>query len=79
MPKYKRGTGRINLFQELDNENVFTLETSYFGCNQGKYNNQYFNIDILKEIGRDICRGILLCNYNYLTHRFQVIGASLNR
>ena len=60
MPKYKRGTGRINLFQELDNENVFTLETSYFGCNQGKYINQYFNIEMLKEIGKDICLGINL-------------------
>ena len=64
MPKFKKGTGRIHLFNELSIENIFTLETSYFGCNQGKYNNQYFNIDILKEIGRDICRGILLCNYN---------------
>ena len=64
MPKYKRGTGRINLFQELDNENVFTLETSYFGCNQGKYINQYFNIEMLKEIGKDICLGIILYHYN---------------
>ena len=64
MPKFKKGTARINLFNELNIENIFTLETSYFGCNQGKYNNNYFNIDILKEIGRDICRGILLCQYN---------------
>ena len=26
--------------------------------------NQYFNIELLKEIGRDICKGILLSNYN---------------
>ena len=32
MPKFKRGTGRINLFQELNKENIVTLETSYFGC-----------------------------------------------
>ena len=64
MPRFKRGTGRINLYRELNIENIFTLETSYFGCNQGKYINQYFNIDILKEIGRDVCRAILLCNYN---------------
>ena len=64
MPRSKNGTARINLFDELGIENIFTLETSYFGCNQGKYKNQYFNIEILKEIGRDICRGILLCNYN---------------
>ena len=64
MPRFKKGTGRIHLFHELGIENIFTLETSYFGCNQGKYCNQYFNSEILKEIGRDICKGILLCHYN---------------
>ena len=64
MPKYKKGTGRINLFKELDVENVVTLETSYFGCNSGGYSNQYFNIETLEEIGRDICNGILLFHYH---------------
>ena len=64
MPRFKKGTGRIQLFHALKIENIFTLETSYFGCNQGKYCNQYFNSDMLKEIGRDICKGILLCHYN---------------
>ena len=64
MPKYKKGTGRINLFKELDVENVVTLETSYFGCNSGGYVNQYFNVETLQEIGRDICNGILLFHYH---------------
>ena len=64
MPKYKKGTGRINLFKELNVENVFTLETSYFGCNSGKYENKYFNSETLQEIGRDICYGILLLHYH---------------
>ena len=64
MPKYKKGTGRIDLYKELNIENVVTLETSYFGCNQGDYSNQYFTVDMLKEIGRDICNGILLSHYN---------------
>ena len=64
MPKYKKGTGRINLFNELNVENVVTLETSYFGCNSGGYTNQYFTIETLKEIGRDICNGILLFHYH---------------
>ncbi len=63
MPKYKKGTGRINLFQELDIDNIVTLETSYFGCNFKDYSNKYFTIDNLKEIGRDICIGILYLNY----------------
>ena len=64
MPKYKKGTGRIDLYGELNIENIVTLETSYFGCNAGDYNKQYFTIDTLKEIGRDICNGILLSHYN---------------
>ena len=59
MPKYKKGTGRINLFRELNVENVLTLETSYFG-----YQNKYFNCDTLQEIGKDICYGILLFHYH---------------
>ena len=64
MPKYKKGTGRINLFQELDIDNVVTLETSYFGCNTKDYSNQYFTTETLKEIGRDICVGILYLYYH---------------
>ena len=64
MPKYKRGTGRIDLFKELNVENVVTLETSYFGCNSGGYKNKYFTSETLQEIGRDICYGILLFHYH---------------
>ena len=64
MPKYKKGTGRISLYKELDIENIVTLETSYFGCIEGNYCNQYFNIEKLKEIGKDICKGIILSYYN---------------
>ena len=64
MPKYKRGTGRINLYKELNIENIVTLETSFFGCNEGEYNNEYFNSDRLKEIGKNICSGIILSHYN---------------
>jgi len=45
-------------------ENVVTLETSYFGCNSGRYENKYFTSETLQEIGRDICYGILLFHYH---------------
>ena len=64
MPKFKEGTGRINLFKECDIENVVTLETSYFGCIKGDYAYKYFTVDSLKEIGRDICIGILYSYYH---------------
>ena len=64
MPKYKNGTGRIHLFKEYNIENVFTLETSYFGCISGKYANQYFDTEKLENIGRDVCIGILYLFYH---------------
>ena len=74
MPKYKKGTGRINLFKELNVENVLTLETSYFGCISGNYQNKYFTSETLQEIGRDICYGILLYHY----HSNTILGIENN-
>ena len=66
MPKYKRGTGRINLFNELGLNNIVTLETSFFGTNRtGEYNRYYFTKEILKSIGRDVCLGMLSYYYKY--------------
>ena len=76
MQKYKRGTGRINLYNELDIENIVTLETSYFGCIEGNYMNEYFNTEKLKEIGKDICNGIMLSHYNIYNYGKQNINIS---
>ena len=74
MPKYKIGTGRINLYNELNIENIITLESSYFGCNEGKYSNVYLNIEYMKEIGRDVCYGIILSHYDkYKNNLSQII------
>ena len=67
MPKYKLSTERISLFNELedeDNDNIVALETSFFGINRnGDYSHFYFNSNLLKEIGRDICLGMLSYYY----------------
>ena len=78
MPKFKKGTGRIHLFEELNIENIFTLETSYFGCVNGIYNNQYLTVEKLKNIGRDICVGFLYLFYhNNINNDF--LNLSLNK
>ena len=64
MPKMKNGTGRVDLFRELNIENVFTLETSNFGASTGEYANKYFNAKSLLEIGRDVCLGVLMMHYH---------------
>ena len=69
MPRYKINTERIVLFNELedeDNNNIVALETSFFGINrEGEYSHLYFNTKLLKEVGRDICMGMLSYYYKY--------------
>ena len=69
MPKYKLSTERISLFNELydeDNDNIVALETSFFGINRsGEYARNYFNSNLLKEVGRDVCMGMLSYYYKY--------------
>ena len=69
MPKYKLSTERISLFNELfdeDNNNIVALETSFFGINRsGEYARTYFNTNLLKEVGRDLCMGMLSYYYKY--------------
>ena len=67
MPRFKLSTERISLFNELDddnNDNIVALETSFFGVNRnGEYARTYFNSKLLKEVGRDLCMGMLSYYY----------------
>ena len=69
MPKYKLSTERISLFNELydeDNNNIVALETSLFGINRsGEYARTYYTSNLLKEIGRDVCMGMLSYYYKF--------------
>ena len=69
MPKFKINTERISLFNELDddnNDNIVALETSFFGINRnGEYARTYFTSKLLKEIGRDLCMGMLSYYHKY--------------
>ena len=64
MPKYKASTERLSLFRELDdldNDNICALETSFFGKYSYKKEekNYYFNTKLLNNIGKDVCLGML--------------------
>jgi hypothetical protein len=67
MHKFKLNTERITLFNELEeenNDNIVALETSFFGVNRnGEYARTYFNSKLLKEVGRDLCMGMLSYYY----------------
>ena len=76
MPKFKYSTGRVTLFNELNKENeidggksnnsIVALETSFFGVNRaGELSRTYFTSDLIKQIGRDVCLGMLAYYYKY--------------
>lgn len=59
MSKYKAGTARINLFNELRGiPNIFTMEASFCGNNKGVNENTHFSAANLIDMGRDLCRAI---------------------
>jgi hypothetical protein len=59
MQANKKGTGRINLFNELNSlPNIFTLEASFCGGNM-QDDKLYYNLSNLKAMGKDFCRSII--------------------
>jgi hypothetical protein len=76
MPKFKYSTERVALFNELNKENeidggksnnsIVALETSFFGVNRaGELSRTYFTSNLIKQIGRDVCLGMLAYYYKY--------------
>ena len=48
------------MFKELGVAGIFTLESSFCGCNKdSKYKNLHFTEDHLKSVGRDLCRALI--------------------
>jgi hypothetical protein len=58
--KSKEATARVALFKELKISNVFTMESSFCGNDQGKYAGYHFNIENFESIGREFCRTLLV-------------------
>ena len=62
--KSKESTLRVSLFKELKIPNIYTLEASFCGADSGKYKNYHFTGEILADMGRDLCKSILLISQN---------------
>ena len=62
--KTKESTMRVSLFKEMKIPNIFTLEASFCGADTGKYDNMHFSGEILAEMGRDLCRAVLILSQN---------------
>lgn len=62
--KAKESTLRVSLFKELKIPNVFTLEASFCGASFGKYKNFHYTGGILADMGRDLCKALLVLSQN---------------
>ena len=62
--KSKESTLRVSLFKELKIPNIYTLEASFCGADTGKYKNFHFTGEILADMGRDLCRSVLVLSQN---------------
>jgi len=61
MTKDKESTLRISLYKELKNVvNVFTMETSFCGCDKGPFKNLHFTVDDYMNMGRDLLLGMMV-------------------
>lgn len=57
--KARESTARVVMWREFNLINSFTLETTFCGPSDGRYQDCHFTITILKELGRVFCRTLL--------------------
>jgi hypothetical protein len=59
--KSKESTARISLFKELVTcPNIFTMESTFSGIDYGELSGQHLSLENFEEMGRDLCRTILI-------------------
>jgi hypothetical protein len=58
--KNKESTARMSLFNELKNPNIFTMESSFCGNDEGPFAKYHFSTENLKQTGADFCRALLI-------------------
>ena len=59
--KSKESTARVSVYKELgDCPNIFTLESTFAGVDQGDLKGLHMNTSMFEDMGRDLCRTILV-------------------
>ncbi|KAK0058339.1 cytosolic carboxypeptidase 1-like isoform X1 [Biomphalaria pfeifferi] len=53
--KVKESTARVVVWREIGVLRSYTMESSYCGCDQGKYKDMHINTDMLEEMGQKFC------------------------
>ena len=59
--KAKESTARVSMYKELvDCPNIFTLESTFSGVDQGELKGLHMNTNMFEGMGRDLCRTLLV-------------------
>lgn len=60
MNRSKDGTARIAMLKELGIPNIFTMEASFCGADQGDLKDQHFSTESLQKAGRTLLEALLV-------------------
>ena len=65
--KSKDSTARVSLYKELKTcPNIFTMESTFSGLDYGEGRGMHMTQDHFQEMGRDLCRTILIYENLYI-------------
>jgi len=61
MLKNRESTLRVAIFREFKEiNNIFTVESSFCGCDQGPFANKHFRMNDIQNVGRDLMVALLV-------------------
>ncbi|XP_041369383.1 cytosolic carboxypeptidase 1-like [Gigantopelta aegis] len=64
----KETTARVVVWRHIGIVRSYTMESSYCGCDQGKYRDQHMNTRILEEMGQKFCEALVRMSKTFLTY-----------
>ncbi|GFO08515.1 cytosolic carboxypeptidase 1 [Plakobranchus ocellatus] len=57
--KVKENTARVVVWRQLNVVRSYTMESSYCGCDEGKYKDAHINTEMLEEMGHTFCETLI--------------------
>lgn len=56
----KEGTARIAVYRELNIPNIFTMEASFCGADQGEYQDSHFTTEAYMKAGQKLLEAMIV-------------------
>jgi len=78
--KSKESTARVSLYKELRScPNIFTMESTFSGVDIGEHKGQHMRTSMFEEMGRDLCRTLLIYENIFIPKELEHIFGSLEK